>query len=214
MEPNKEDVLHIKQVVSPEILELLTEYILLKTKIKPNRYKNTDALKNVHREYGDPLMEVLLARLTLVVEKALGKALWPTLSFYYTYQHGHELLPHRDRSSCQIVAGLCIAADPEFKAKNGTWPLWLKNADHGVPYHVEYGDLLIFRGHTTEHWREVFSGDWFISAIFGFVEQNGPFAFQKYDQRTSLGQPHVGMFRWTWGCFKAYLQRVGSAQSN
>lgn len=209
MESNKQDVLLVRQVVSPEILEILTEYALLKTHTKPNRYKNTDALKNVHREYGDPLMEILLRRLTPVVEQAVGCALWPTLSFYYTYQEGHQLLPHRDRSSCQIVAGLCIGADDNFKTKEGSWPLWLKIEGKSVRHEVQYGDLLIFRGHTTEHWREPFAGEWFISAIFGFVEQDGPLAFQKYDQRAALGLPHVGMFRWTWGCIKSRLRQAG-----
>lgn len=202
MEHVKQDVFLIKQVLSPEILGLLTDYALLKTRVKPNRYKNTDALKNVHREYGDPLMEVLLSRLTPVVEEALGCKLWPTLSFYYTYQNGHELRPHRDRSSCQVVAGLCIGADEAFKSKEGSWPLWLKKEGESVCYEVQYGDLLIFRGHTTEHWREPFHGQWFISAIFGFVEREGPYCFQKYDQRAALGLPHVGMFRWMWGVMK------------
>ncbi|MEI6094924.1 MAG: hypothetical protein WCR08_05590 [Gammaproteobacteria bacterium] len=43
---------------------------------------------------------------------------------------------------------------------------------------------------------------WFAAAIFAFVEQDGPYAFQKYDQRASLGKPHVGMFHWAWGCLK------------
>ena len=65
---------------------------------------------------------------------------------------------------------------------------------------LEIGDVLIFKGHETEHWREVFSGNWFSSAIFGYVDKNGPFAFQKYDQRAALGKPHVGMFRWSLQC--------------
>ena len=202
----EQDILLVKQVITPEILSMLTEYALLKSRTKPNRYKNADALKNVHREYGDPLMEVLLQRLTPVVEKAVGCALWPTLSFYYTYQHGHQLLPHQDRSSCQIVAGLCIGADDAFKNTQGSWPLWFKVNGQSVPYEVQYGDIVIFRGHSVAHWREPFRGEWFISAIFGFVEQEGPFAFQKYDQRAALGLPHVGMFRWTWGCLKHRLK--------
>lgn len=195
-----------RQVLTPDLLSLLADYALLKARVSPNRYSSGDALKRVHRAYGDPLMEVLLQRFTPLVEAAVGRPLWPTLSFYYTYEHGQKLLRHRDRSSCQIVAGLCIGADEAFKAESGTWPLWFNFNGKSVPHEVGYGDLVIFRGHTLEHWREPFSGEWFISAIFGFVEQDGPFSYQKYDQRLALGHPHVGMFRWTWGCLKHGLK--------
>ncbi len=196
------EIIVLKNALSPEFLTLLTDYALLKSTVSPNRYRRGDALRQVHREYGDPLMEIFLKRLTPLVEKAIGKPLWPTLSFYYVYGNGQKLMPHRDRSSCQIVAGLCIGADEAFKAQSGTWPLYFNLNGKSVAHAVEYGDLVIFRGHTVEHWRETFSGAWFISAIFGFVEQEGPFAYQKYDQRQALGFPHVGMFRWTWGVLK------------
>ena len=201
MANNEQDIFLVKQVLSPEVLSLLTDYSLCKARTKPQRCKNA-FLKNVHREYADPFMEILLQRLTPVVESAVGSSLWPTLSFYYTYKQGQALPPHRDRSSCEIVAGLCIGADEAFKVNHGSWPLCLKLNGKSVSYEVQYGDLLIFRGHTTEHWREPFAGDWFVSAIFGFVEKTGSFAFQKYDQRAALGLPHVGMFVWTWGALK------------
>ena len=204
---NKQDYVIIKNVINDDNCNLLVDYALFKAKSRPNIKKNLDPLDNVHREYGDTLMELLLEKLTPVVEQALGKALWPTLSFYYVYSKGNELLKHKDRSSCQIVAGLCLGADEDYKKSQASWPLMLNINNRVEPIHLDYGDLLIFQGATTEHWRETFTGDWFVSAIFGYVEKNGPFSFQKFDQRSALGKPHIGMFHWALGCLKNKVLR-------
>lgn len=196
----------IRNALSAEMCDLLSDYARLKEKNHPKRRKGTDPLSNIHREYGDPIMEVLLEKFKPIIEQATHLELWPTLSFYYTYKKGNQLNPHKDRNSCQIVAGLCIGADEHFKQTSGTWPLMFNLAGKVEEVAVQYGDLVIFKGHETQHWREPFKGEWFISAIFGYVDKNGPFAFQKYDQRKSLGKPHVGMLRWSLGCLVQNLK--------
>ena len=195
----------IKNALSAEICELLSKYAHFKASINPIVRK--DLLANAHREYGDPMMETLLQQFTPLIEEATQLKLWPTLSFYYTYKNGNQLQKHTDRSSCQIVAGLCIGADDEFKNRHGKWPLVLDINGKPEEADLEFGDMIIFRGYETEHWREAFTGTWFVSAIFGFVEQNGPFAFQKFDQRKALGKPHIGMLRWLYGCMKNNIKQ-------
>lgn len=197
----------IKNVLSPDLCEFLSCYANFKSNLKPN-IRNNDALSGVHREYGDQVMETLLEQIKPSVEEATGMTLWPTLSFYYLYQHGHELAKHKDRSSCEIVAALCIGADTDFKKNEGSWALIIDDNGKPNPIVLDYGDMLIFKGHETEHWREAFKGKWFVSAIFGFVEQNGAFSFQKYDQRKMLGKPHVGMLRWYCGCLKNSIKNT------
>jgi hypothetical protein len=194
----------VKQALSAEICALLTEYALFKAELNP--IKRKDALNNVHREYNDPLMETLLKKLTPIIENATHKALWPTLSFYYVYKNGTQLAPHKDRSSCQFVAGLYIGADLAFQSQPDGWPLIIEESGHPTPISLQPGDLVIFKGHETTHWRNTFTGDWFVSAIFGYVDKAGPFHFQKYDQRKQLGKPHVGMFRWLLGCLKHQIK--------
>lgn len=196
----------IKGAVSKDISQLLTDYALLKAKIK-HKSRKSDLLANVHREYGDPLMEVLLERLQPLVEKETGLQLWPTLSFYYHYQNGNQLEKHKDRVSCEVVAGLCLGADDDFLKEKGSWPLILDNNGQEEKVYLNEGDLIIFRGHETTHWREPFEGQWFVSAIFAYVDKNGPWAFLKYDQRKQLGKAHVGMFRWSFGLLRKYFRR-------
>lgn len=202
---DKQNYIIVKEAVSKEVCELLADYANFKANLKP--IKRNDRLAGTHREYADPMMETLLLKLQSQIEAATGLELWPSLSFYYTYKNGSKLQPHKDRSSCEIVAGLCIGADPEFKKTHGTWPLIIKHNNQDLPLALDYGDLVIFKGSQTEHWREAFAGTWFVSAIFAYVEKNGQFNFQKYDQRKKLGAPHVGMFRWLLGCFKDNLKK-------
>lgn len=197
----------IPQAVSPDICQLLAEYVRLKAANKPCVRKH-DALSGTHRTYGDPLMETLLARLLPVVEKTVQKSLWPTLSFCYLYQQGHQLTPHTDRSSCEWVASLCIGFAKTAEEGAGQWPLIVQSW-HGEaqPVTLEVGDLVVFRGVDTLHWREPYQGLWYVSAIFAYVEKEGPYAYHKFDQRKRLGMPHIGMLRWSLGIFKASIKK-------
>jgi hypothetical protein len=107
------------------------------------------------------------------------------------------------------VAGLCVGADETFKKEHPHegWPLMVNDKENPRAIPLNYGDLVIFKGYETEHWREAFSGDWFVSAIFAYVDKNGPLSFQKYDQRKKLGLPHIGMFRWCYGCIKDRVKK-------
>ncbi len=202
---DKHNYIIINNVLSQEICQLLANYANFKASIKPNVKK--DKLHNVHREYGDCIMDMLLQQFTPLIEQETGMALWPTLSFYYTYKNGHQLAKHKDRSSCQIVAGLCIGADKKFHENHGSWSLILNIDGKDEAINLDFGDLVIFKGSEIEHWRESFTGVWFVSAIFAYVDKNGPFAFQKFDQRKLLGLPHIGMFRWSYGYLKNMLKR-------
>lgn len=196
----KQGYLILQQTVSPEVCALLSDYARLKARIRPHIRKRGDPLAFIHREYADPMMEVMLEKLTPHVEKATGLSLWPTLSFYYAYRQGNQLKPHKDRSSCEYVAGLCIGVDEAYQKKEGSWPLVIEVGGEPIVLKLQAGDLVIFKGNEIKHWREPFTGQWFISAIFGYVNKIGPYAFQKYDQRKSLGKQHVGMLRWSLSC--------------
>lgn len=199
----KDNYIVIKSAVSPEICQLLADYAGLKASIKPKVHRGKDPLANIHREYGDPLMETLLMRLQPQIEQATGLELWPTLSFYYYYTTGNLLSKHKDRDSCELVAGLCIGADENYKQNHGSWPLCFNIDGDKKAIKLNYGDIVVFKGSELEHWRDEFTGKWFVSAIFGYVDKNGSEAYQKYDQRKALGKPHVGMFAWTFGKLKA-----------
>lgn len=197
----------IRQAVPADRCAFMTEYALFKATIHPT-IRHNDPIAGTHREYGDPLMDYMLQILTPQIEAATGRSLWPTLSFYYTYRTGAQLAKHFDRSSCQFVASLCVGVDPEFTKTQKTWPLMINCQGKTEAVHLAVGDIMVFRGYETEHWREEFQGKWFVSAIFAYVDKQGPLSFQKYDQRKRLGLPHVGMLRWALGCAKARVKAM------
>lgn len=203
----------IKNALSKDNCELLSDYAKLKAKVKPKVHKGNDPLANIHREYGDPMMETLLQKFTSIIEQATRLELWPTLSFYYYYNNGNILAPHKDRDSCEIVAGLCIGADDNYKKTEGSWPLIFKINNKAESVKLDYGDLVIFKGHKTEHWRDTFTGEWFVSAIFAYVDKQGDNAYQKYDQRKAIGRPHIGMSKWLLGKLWANIKH-GLAKAN
>jgi len=202
----KQGYIQVKSAISKEVCENLSAYARTKAKAKPNIKKGRDPLAHIHREYGDDKFEALLEELKPRIEKETGLSLWPTLSFYYVYGRGNQLNPHKDRESCEIVAGICLGSDPAFQEQTGNWPLILDVQGKAAPMDLGFGDMVIFRGNEMEHWRDSFDGDWFVSIILGYVDKNGPHAYQKYDQRTALGKPHVGMFTWMWGRLRGRLR--------
>lgn len=189
-------ILKVSNLVSKEICQLLAKYALLKRQVSPKIRRGSDPLADIHREYGVPIMEVLLDELTPKIEALTGMSLWPTLSFYYTYQKGNQLLPHKDRASCEVVVALKIGSDKEFAKTHGDWPLYFKKDGKTLCEILDDGDAVIMNGHALEHWREPFEGEWFVSAIFGYVDKNNIHAYQKFDQRKQLGLPHIGIGKW------------------
>lgn len=191
----------VKSVISKEICTLITKYVELKTKNKRNVLKGNDPLANVHREYADPLMETILQELTPTVENKIGNiALYPALSFYLTYFNGGLLKPHKDRDSCEVVASIYYGSDESFEKKS--WPILLQLDGNTKEIHLDKGDMVIFQGNETTHWRNKYEGNWYVSSILGYVYKNGENSYQKYDQRKNLGLPHVGMFKWSLGKIK------------
>jgi hypothetical protein len=192
----KNKVLKAPNLVSKEVCHLLARYALMKKETAPKIRRGNDPLANIHREYCVPIMDVLLDELTPKIEALTGMSLWPTLSFYYTYQKGNQLLPHKDRASCEVVVGLKIGSDVQYAKTKGDWPLYFNKEGKTLYEELNVGDAVIMNGHELEHWREPFEGEWFVSAIFGYVDKNSMHAYQKYDQRKQLGLPHIGIGKW------------------
>ncbi len=71
--------------------------------------------------YADPRTELLLARLTPVVEAEAGVAVYPTYSYFRVYKKGDKLKKHKDRPSCEISLSLSLGYDPDQP-----WPLWVE----------------------------------------------------------------------------------------
>jgi hypothetical protein len=47
--------------------------------------------------------------------------------------------------------------------------------------------MLIYRGADIPHWREVFTGDWWVQTFLHYVDANGKFTDFKFDGREQIG---------------------------
>ena len=187
----RDGFVEIPGAVSKDLCQILTDYCLLKTKTHSNITKFGE-IPDVHRTYCDPLMEVMLERLRPQIEQYTGLELWPSMSFYYTYKNKNKLIRHKDRESGEIAVSISVGSSPS----NTTWPLYLDINNKPLASQLHRGDMLIFKGKDIDHWREPLEGEWLISMVLFYVIKDGEFDYMKYDQRSGLGKPHVGSFKW------------------
>jgi hypothetical protein len=187
MNANEEEFLRkgytvVRGAVSREIVDLATQYALFDEMqdFRPDPMQVVGA----HAKYADPVMESLLLKLQPVIENNTGIKVEPTYSFYRVYRPGDELVPHKDRPSCEISITLSLGYD--YMGANYTWPIFVD----GTPCVLEPGDLVCYRGIDLEHWREKFmapEGSWHAQTFLHYVDVNGPHAEWKYDKRKSIG---------------------------
>jgi hypothetical protein len=135
--------------------------------------------------YGDAEVDRLMQDLVPAIEAQTGLQLFPTYSYARLYKRGDALPPHRDRSACEISISLNLGQVPDE-------PWALHVSDFAAL--LGPGDALIYRGCDHTHWREPYDGERVVQAFLHYVDQNGPYAGEKFDGRPSLGnafQPEV-----------------------
>lgn len=151
-------------------------------------YPNTsmaDMSPNSFARYAPMCFEALSVYLLPIVEKAIGKKLYPVYSYARIYYTGSRLDPHFDRLSSEISVSVCIEKDQE------DWALFIKS-NQGVTHeiHLDQGDIVIYQGNAQEHWRNTFTGKKQIQCFLQYVDVDGPLSWLKWDTRPSLGLPY------------------------
>src|SRR5260370_30700699 len=91
----------LPSVISIQIVESLLEHALA-TARQPELAAGDKQVPGTPAVYADPRMELLLARLTPVVEAEAGVTVYPTYSYFRVYKRGDKLNKHKDRPSCEI----------------------------------------------------------------------------------------------------------------
>jgi hypothetical protein len=132
-------------------------------------------------DYGDPVMEKVLAGLVPTLEAATGLALYPTYSFYRLYKRGDQLARHQDRPSCEISVSVNLGQRP-----GRPWPLWISGPQGATGVELAPGDAVLYHGVECEHWREPFEGEHVAQVFLHYVDQAGPYQEWKFDKRESL----------------------------
>ena len=134
--------------------------------------------------YGGTVLDGLMDELRPVVEHCTGLKLYPTYSYGRLYRKGDTLPKHRDRCACEISLSLNLSQIPDEP-----WPLHLQVGIHEVPVKLRPGDGLVYRGVELTHWREPYPGENLAQVFLHYVDQNGPYAEEKFDRRPALAMP-------------------------
>lgn len=144
--------------------------------------QDDDQVPGTPSAYADFIMEGLLDKLLVEVERASGLNLFPTYSYFRVYKHGDTLARHTDRPACEISVSLCLG----FEDRK-SWPIWIEGP-HGVfSVDLQPGEAILYRGIECPHWRETFEGVRQAQVFLHYVDQKGPCAEWKLDKRTKTG---------------------------
>tara|TARA_R110000796_G_scaffold104978_3_gene214975 strand:+ start:1421 stop:2035 length:615 start_codon:yes stop_codon:yes gene_type:complete len=181
----------IKQAVSPELSEFLSNYLLCKKEVYITMSKsrfipsgskeigtmNDGQVEGAFSIYGDPAFDVLLQKLLFVTSKELNLELIPTYSYTRSYSSGQKLEKHTDRKSCDISTTLNLGGDP--------WPIYFLINKKKIRVDLKPGDMVAYRGEKITHWRDVFEGRFCNQVFFHYNFKKG----RLYDTRPHLGLP-------------------------
>jgi len=176
----------VREVVSPDTLDLLKNTILLTKQVKYyQENKSTDDLTVFGDEqspisfafYSEVICDSLAVTLLPLIEEQTGLQLFPTYTYGRIYWKGSTLEKHTDRPSCQYSVTLCIDMDSK------PWPIFM----NGKKILLNAGDIAIYKGCEVEHWREPYTGNQQIQLFLHYVDANGIYKDFKFDKRKLLG---------------------------
>jgi hypothetical protein len=167
----------LPSVLPSQIIQSLLEHALTAA-CRPDVAAGDTQVPGTPAVYADPRMELLLARLTPVVEAQAGVAVYPTYSYFRIYKKGDKLKKHKDRPSCEISLSLSLGYDPDEP-----WPLWVDGSLGATPLRITKGDAVMYKGTEVAHWREEFQGNYAAQVFLHYVDQQGPYREWRFDKR-------------------------------
>jgi len=147
--------------------------------------------------YNHPSYKSAYKLILKLIQNILKMDLLPTYYFDRFYYEGQELSRHIDRPSCEISATVQISTNRE-----DTWPIWFRlpdNTENSIG--MKDGDMVIYKGHEIEHWREPlkskygWTGKFFNKVkkkvddtyhhqiFFHYVNAQGAYVHHAYDRR-------------------------------
>ena len=188
----------IKKAISKEFAEFIYNYLILKSNVVDNLFKdkylepfNTDLgtfgtneqvnIPETYCCYGDFVMETLLLKLKGKMEKLTKLQLIPNYSYTRIYKNGDILKRHRDRFSCEISVTMFLGGQQ--------WPIFI-NSTKEIKVNLKVGDMLLYRGNELDHWRDPFEGKDCAQVFLHYTNAATPGAKKEiFDARPHLGLP-------------------------
>lgn len=95
-------------------------------------------------------------QLTKRLSEELKMPLYPTYNHARLYFPGEVLKPHKDKPQCEVALSVTLGYEGEKP-----WPIYVYHNDKIVECVLDIGDILIYEGFDTLHWRNSYEeGQW------------------------------------------------------
>ena len=174
----------VKNFLDPEFISFIQEYFFVRINAQQATIDSQAPLS--YSFYADPLIETILGKSCDALTEISGINLLPQYSYVRLYKQKEELIIHKDRPSCEISATLSLG----FSDDEGVNPIYFsknENKTDAIKIKLNSGDLCLYRGCDLYHWRPPFKNSWYLQAFLHYVDKNGPYKDQIYDERPFLG---------------------------
>jgi hypothetical protein len=164
--------------------QMVRDNYCLSKGIDPTSYLGDSQVTNSFSCYGPYCFESLLLYVQPMLEKIVGKRLYPINSYARIYYHGATMARHVDYPTYQYSATMTISVD-----ETGPWEIWMRNLEGTAnPLIIPVGSMAVYSGNILEHWREEpYKGKTQIQAFLHYVDADGIYTDHKYDGRKILG---------------------------
>lgn len=173
----KNGFVRIKNVLTPEILELYKSWIDISYSGMRSEETSSYLSGPIHAVMPNPMDDSLLLYCKHVAEGVFGvDDLIPSYAYSREYFKGSELMIHRDRNACQYSLTVTMC-----KRGKGTSLLWFSEEEDGKD--AEYvdmneGDIIVFNGGSEYggkwHWREPLELDSMVQLFLHYVHPDTP----------------------------------------
>ena len=147
-------------------------------------YPKDDIVKKSSGYYAPIFLESLLVYLQPLVEKTFSKKLYPTYSYGRIYYKDSQLKKHIDRPPSEFGVSCCIHKEID-------WPIYFEESGKATPYHLNVGDIILYKGMEYKHWRESYRGVKHTQVFLMYVDVDGKYSDWKWDKREGLGHKMI-----------------------
>jgi hypothetical protein len=114
------------------------------------------------------------------IENAFNVKLVPTYNYSRIYYNDSILLKHIDRPSCEYSITINLFQE------DGIWPIWMEYDSGPTELHLNPGDAAWYKGCEVLHWRNKNTKGIGYQSFMHYVEKNGKYSKQIYDNRMEL----------------------------
>jgi hypothetical protein len=167
--------LHVPEFISKDEARLLAEQF--KEHCEKFKLGGDSQAENSQAMYSFMPFVKLLVNKVPHINELLGEEVLPTYTYARVYKENSVLIPHKDRSACEISITLNLSKDVD-------WPIYFQRPDK-TEANVELspGSAVLYLGCQAEHWRNKFEGKEYIQVFLHYVRSNGPTAWAFFDKQ-------------------------------